>query len=243
VFVELAEVYGKLNNDNKVIAALTQAVAHDPSQTVAYDRLAAIYEAKKRWPDLVKVLGEKAERAGSDADKVGIYLQIANLYLERFSNQAEAIKAFEKVLELDSQNQEATDHLLAVYEKRRDWEKLIKLKEAEVERTPRASAAPRSSPSRRWRRRRSRSPRSRPSGGRRSSSTTDPRGSAGRAVQALRAQQGVGQARRHLGAPGRRREGRQDPRGRAPAPRLALHGEGREQREGDRGVAALARPR
>src|SRR5262249_28890083 len=68
--------------------------------------------------------------------KVAIYLQVANLYLERFSNQAEAIKAFEKVLELDPNNLQAVDHLLAVYEKRRDWEKLIKLKEAEVERAP-----------------------------------------------------------------------------------------------------------
>ena len=68
--------------------------------------------------------------------KVAIYLQVANLYLERFSNQAEAIKAFEKVLELDPNNQQAVEHLLAVYEKRRDWEKLIKLKEAEIERAP-----------------------------------------------------------------------------------------------------------
>ena len=66
---------------------------------------------------------------------------------------------------------------------------------------------------------------------------------AGRALQALRAQQGVGQARRYLGAPGRRREGRQVPRGRAPAPRPPLHGEGREQREGHRGLAAPARAR
>jgi tetratricopeptide (TPR) repeat protein len=132
VFLELADAYAKLNNDNQVIAALTSAIAQDPSQHAAYDRLAALYESKKRWPDLVKILGEKAERAEATPDKVAIFLQIANLYLERFSNQAEAIKAFEKVLELDNQNQQATDHLLAVYEKRRDWEKLIKLKEAEV---------------------------------------------------------------------------------------------------------------
>ena len=32
-----------------------------------YDRLGALYEAKKRWPDLVKVLTEKAERTEGDA--------------------------------------------------------------------------------------------------------------------------------------------------------------------------------
>jgi golgin subfamily B member 1 len=142
VLLELAEAYGKLNNDNQVMAALSSAVTQDPARLEIYDRLSALYEAKKRWPDLVKVLLEKAERVpleagpGTPSAKVALYLQVANLYLERFSNQAEAIKAFERVLELDPDNQQAVDHLLAVYEKRRDWEKLIKLKEAEVERTP-----------------------------------------------------------------------------------------------------------
>ncbi|MEO8550846.1 MAG: hypothetical protein ABI678_12760, partial [Kofleriaceae bacterium] len=136
VYLELADTYGKLNNDNQVIAALNNAIAQDPSRPDPFDRLVAVYETKKRWPDLVKVLQEKAERTLDGNQKVSIYLQVANLYLERFSNQAEAIKAFERVLELDPNNQQAIEHLLAVYEKRRDWEKLIKLKEAEVDRTP-----------------------------------------------------------------------------------------------------------
>ena len=142
VLLELAEVYGKLNNDNQVMTALSSALQQDPDRLEIYDRLGALYETKKRWPDLVKVLLEKAERVPLESEgaqspgKIAIYLQVANLYLERFSNQAEAIKAFERVLELDPNNKQAIDHLLAVYEKRRDWEKLIKLKEAEVERTP-----------------------------------------------------------------------------------------------------------
>jgi tetratricopeptide (TPR) repeat protein len=134
--LELAEVYGKLNNDNQVIAALNAAIQSDPTRLEIYDRLASLYEGKKRWPDLVKVLSEKADKTATTEGKVEIYLQVANLYLERFSNQAEAIKAFERVLELDQDNEKAVEHLLAVYEKRRDWEKLIKLKESEVNRAP-----------------------------------------------------------------------------------------------------------
>ena len=136
VLLELADAYAKLNNDNQMISALNGAVQQDPTRLEIYDRLGALYEAKKRWPDLVKVLTEKAEHSATQDEKVAIFLQVANLYLERFSNQAEAIKAFEKVLELDANNHQAVDHLLAVYEKRRDWEKLIKLKEAEVLRAP-----------------------------------------------------------------------------------------------------------
>ncbi len=132
---ELAEAYGKLNNENQVISALQASLQQMPDAST-YEQLAAIYEGKKRWPDLVKVLTDKAERYAEGDDKAEVYLTIANLYLERFSNQAEAIKAFEKVLELDDQNQQAIDHLLQVYEKRRDWEKLIKLRENEITRAP-----------------------------------------------------------------------------------------------------------
>ncbi|HWO19719.1 MAG TPA: tetratricopeptide repeat protein [Kofleriaceae bacterium] len=141
VFLELAETYGKLNNDNQVIAALTSASQQDPTRLEVYDRLGAVYEAKKRWPDLVKVLTEKARHTEGNDGKVVILLQVAQLYLDRFSNQAEAIKAFENVLEIDPYNETAVSHLLSVYEKRRDWEKLIKLREAEVERTPEAERA------------------------------------------------------------------------------------------------------
>ncbi|KAB2911170.1 MAG: tetratricopeptide repeat protein, partial [Kofleriaceae bacterium] len=132
---ELAEAYAKLNNENQVISALQASLQHAP-EAATYDQLATIYENKKRWPDLVKVLTDRAERYAQGDDKADVYLTIANLYLERFSNQAEAIKAFEKVLELDPQNQQAITHLLQVYEKRRDWEKLIKLRENELERAP-----------------------------------------------------------------------------------------------------------
>src|SRR5262249_7085179 len=88
VLLELADAYAKLNNDNQMISALNGAVQQDPSRLEIYDRLAALYESKKRWPDLVKVLGEKAERSATQDEKVTIYLQVANLYLERFSNQA-----------------------------------------------------------------------------------------------------------------------------------------------------------
>ena len=59
VLLELAEVYGKLNNDNQVMAALSSALAQDPARLEIYDRLCVLYEAKKRWPDLVKVLLDK----------------------------------------------------------------------------------------------------------------------------------------------------------------------------------------
>jgi tetratricopeptide (TPR) repeat protein len=135
VLRELAEVYrDQLRNEQQAVSTLTRIVEVDPGCLDVYDELAAFYDSKKRWPDLVATLSKKAENLPDPAEQVALYLQIANLYIERFSNQAEAIKAFERVLELDSGNDAAINHLLDVYEKRRDWEKLIGLREKQIER-------------------------------------------------------------------------------------------------------------
>src|SRR5262249_10522125 len=47
---------------------------------------------------------------------------------------AEAIKAYEKALELDPSNTEAILYLKTNYEKRRDWEKLIAVNQKEIDR-------------------------------------------------------------------------------------------------------------
>jgi tetratricopeptide (TPR) repeat protein len=132
---ELADLYREqLRNEQQMVTTLARIVEVDPKRLEVYDELAANYESKKRWPDLVATLTKKAENLPDPADQVALYLQIANLYIERFSNQAEAIKAFERVLEVDPHNDTAINHLLDVYEKRRDWEKLIGLREKQIER-------------------------------------------------------------------------------------------------------------
>ncbi|HWN70241.1 MAG TPA: tetratricopeptide repeat protein, partial [Haliangium sp.] len=134
VLRELADIYrDQLRNEQQAIATLTRIVEVNPRRLEVYDELAAFYDSKKRWPDLVATLSKKAENLPDPTEQVALYLQIANLYIERFSNQAEAIKAFERVLEVDPDNQAAIAHLLDVYEKRRDWEKLIGLREKQID--------------------------------------------------------------------------------------------------------------
>ena len=135
VLRELAAVYrDHLRQDMVAVSTLSQVLTHRPDDIEVLDQLAAQYESMKRWPDLVSTLAKKAEVVADEQKKIELHLQIANLYIERFSNQAEAIKAFEKVLEHDPDHEEAIGHLMAVYEKRRDWEKLLRLKEREIDR-------------------------------------------------------------------------------------------------------------
>src|SRR5205085_10091798 len=66
-------------------------------------------------------------------EKIELFSEAGRMYLERSSNQAEAIKAFQRVLEIDRTNVQAITHLKEMYEKRRDWERLVEVMRAEAE--------------------------------------------------------------------------------------------------------------
>ena len=85
----------------------------------------------KRWPDLIALLRKKAPVVETAEEKVALHLRVANLFLEKFSNQAEAIKAYETMLELDPDNSEA-----------------LGVRQADVREAPRLGEADRGQPAR-----------------------------------------------------------------------------------------------
>ncbi len=133
VLLEMIEVYrDQLKQDVMVIHAFNQILTIQPDNLTVVDALAATYEQMGRWPELISILRKKVSVLSAADEKATVHLRVANLYLEKFSNQAEAIKAFEAVLELDSSNQDALTYLRQLYEKRRDWDKLVALSRNEL---------------------------------------------------------------------------------------------------------------
>ncbi|MGD8608811.1 MAG: hypothetical protein PVH21_16050, partial [Myxococcales bacterium] len=100
------------------------------------DDAIAKFEEQKRWSDMIRSILSKAELVPAPEEKVELFRQAGKLYLERSSNQAEAIKCFEQLLELEPHDVDAISQLKEMYEKRRDWEKLIRTMEREVELLP-----------------------------------------------------------------------------------------------------------
>ena len=91
-------------------------------------------ENAKRYNDYVRTLLQLAGLVPDPAEKVSLFAQAAELYVSKFANQVEAVKAYESVLAIDPQNGQAVDYLRQMYEKRRDWEKLLGLQRREAER-------------------------------------------------------------------------------------------------------------
>lgn len=88
---------------------------------------------QKRWSDVIRTILAKAEIVQDPTEKVALFREAGMNYIDRSSNQAEAIKCFEKVLEVEPHDIDALTRLKEMYEKRRDWESLIRTMEREAE--------------------------------------------------------------------------------------------------------------
>ncbi|MEO7037108.1 MAG: tetratricopeptide repeat protein [Polyangiaceae bacterium] len=106
--------------------AAAPAVA-DESLIASLREKLAQQEAAKRFNEYVKTLISLGDAVTDPTEKAELFARAADLYVTKFANQAEAVRAYEKVLEVDPNQPAAITYLREMYEKRRDWEKLIQL--------------------------------------------------------------------------------------------------------------------
>ncbi len=93
-------------------------------------------KSEKRPQEYVKTLVALADALGEPEERAGYYRQAAEMYAEKFGNHAEAVKAYEALLDVDPTDARALSYLRDMYEKRRDWEKLLGLSQKEAQALP-----------------------------------------------------------------------------------------------------------
>ena len=114
-------------------APTSQPQAVDEAKVAELRSLAEKQDAAKRYNEYVKTLLSLAAAVGDPVEKVSFFIKAADLYVTKFANQAEAVKAYEQVIAIEPDNATAIDYLRQMYEKRRDWEKLLGLQRREAE--------------------------------------------------------------------------------------------------------------
>ena len=107
--------------------------AAELAKIAEFDEALEKFEGQKRWSDYIRTLLQKADLYRDPVMKANLYRAAGMLYLDRSSNQAEAIKCFERVLEVAPNDVESMTRLKEMYEKRRDWESLIGIMGREAE--------------------------------------------------------------------------------------------------------------
>jgi len=89
-------------------------------------------QAQNRAHEIGKTLLALGDGVPDLEERVQFYARAADLYATKLANPAEAVKANEKIFALDPSHAGARDYLRQMYERRRDWEKLVRLRRAEA---------------------------------------------------------------------------------------------------------------
>lgn len=130
----LAVFRDQMKAEPKVLATYQQILDADPSNREAIDALLERYEAAGRWPDYAKVLARKIDYTQDRAERARLREVQAHLMETRFSNAMEAIKAYEELLVLEPDREDILRKLEDLYDRRRDFENLIRIRRIAVHR-------------------------------------------------------------------------------------------------------------
>src|SRR5262249_10368023 len=105
-----------------------------PDHEAALTALSDKYESLGRWNDLIAVVQRRADTAKDPAERVGLLRRVATLWLEKFAQPNQAVKAFGEILAPVPDDAQAVAALRDIYARRRSWKSLLDLDRRELPR-------------------------------------------------------------------------------------------------------------
>ncbi len=130
---DIATIYrDRAKNDAALVTVLTQLAQLDERDIDAVRELTRIYEALGRWRDLLAYQQKLAELSNDREEKATLYRAAARRWIDQFSNVQNAVAAYEALLEVESNDDEAQQRLKELYLKRRSWPQLYSLYEKQL---------------------------------------------------------------------------------------------------------------
>lgn len=130
ILTKLAQTWGeRLSNEDEAVRVWQQVLAITPSDRKAqeavkkkylaagmWDELEALYADSGKWDEFIRLLEGQEAKETDAAAKVGILLKVAELWITQKGKIDRAARAYEKVLAVDADNQEAAKRVLPLYE-------------------------------------------------------------------------------------------------------------------------------
>ncbi len=119
----------KLNDKALTIDSWKQIIDRDAKNIEAFEALSELY--KDDWGNYASLLAARAD-VSDDKTKIDLYLKVANVYRDKPFFKGDAIKYYEKVLEIEPTNSEGIEQLMLIYTEDEDWNKLIEVQLKEL---------------------------------------------------------------------------------------------------------------
>jgi tetratricopeptide (TPR) repeat protein len=126
----IAELYEtNLNDDAEALKRYSAALALDGTNLESLRGLDRLYSKLGRFQDLLENLARQVEVAATPRQKVALWERIAAIHDEEFLNHEKAAEALERVLAIDSANENAITALIRHYRSLDRWENVASLYE------------------------------------------------------------------------------------------------------------------
>ena len=133
LYTKAAELYtGKFANQAEAAKAYETVLAIDPEIRGAIDDLRGMYEKRCDWEKLLGLERREADRL-LGAARARKFLDIAKLATERVKKPEVCIELWHEVLNSDPANAEALGALGGLYERSKDFDKLVEVLEKQAE--------------------------------------------------------------------------------------------------------------
>ncbi len=123
--VDIYEDEHKLNKPEMALAAYGKIASLDPGDTEVLGKLKEAHRRNKNWSALVMVLKQERKVTKDRQKRVEICREIAQIGLEKLSNEGLALQCLEEIQEIVPGDVEVLERLLPIYEHKRKYEKLI----------------------------------------------------------------------------------------------------------------------
>jgi tetratricopeptide (TPR) repeat protein/tRNA A-37 threonylcarbamoyl transferase component Bud32 len=129
----IAEVYEtQLHDDTEAIRRYKDVLLLDAHHPEALRGLDRVYSKLGRFQDLLENLRLQIEAAATPRQKVTLWERIAALYEEEFLDPKQAAEAFENVLKLDANGENALTALVRLYRGLERWEEAASIYERHI---------------------------------------------------------------------------------------------------------------
>ena len=126
VLSRLARVYEhKLRDNARAEESYLQVLSIDPTDSDALAALDRIYEAGGMWQELADILSRRIGVTTATDEIIELYFRLGRVQAEALDNSAEAVKAYNAVLDNDSRNRRALEALERVYFNGEQWQELF----------------------------------------------------------------------------------------------------------------------
>ena len=129
----IAEVYEtNLHDDGEALKRFQAALLLDGSHLEALRGLDRLYSKAGRFQDLLENLLQQVEVSATPRQKVALWERIAAIHDEEFLNHEKAAEALERLVALDSSNENALTALIRHYRALDRWENVATLYERQL---------------------------------------------------------------------------------------------------------------